>query len=236
MRTIPGRLLTETVTITPYLGVGAEGPAFATPVTVRAHVQADDTLAASDRGGLVGSARAASATNAHRIWIRPTTLTIAAGSKITARGFTLTAVKVLDYDTRGLPGPSHVEIRAEFVGFLADTTVTILRGTPTEDSFGDLIEVDTVVASALEAAIVEEKQTYSSPADQRAGVVETCNIRLRAGVDVREGDRISDDRSARQYRVTEVTHPRSTTGPALGTDDVMVVAHRVAATSTLPDQ
>jgi hypothetical protein len=235
VRSIPGRLLNETVVVTPYEGVGADGPTFGTPVTVRAHIQADTTMEASDRGGLVGAARAATATDAHRIWIRPPAVTILAGSKVAARGFALTAVKVLDYDTRGLPGPSHVEIRAEYVGFLPTTTVTILRGTPTADAYGDLVDVATVVASGLEAAIVEEKQTYSAPVDQRGGVVETYSVRLRAGVDVREGDRVRDDRTLTVYRVAEVTHPHTATGPALGTDDVMVSAHRVAATSTPPD-
>lgn len=233
MRTIPGRLLTESVTIRAYLGATAAGPQFGAAVTARAHIQAVGELAAADRGGLVGSARAATTTDGWRIWLRVGP-TITVGSRITARGQDMTAVKVIDHDGRGLPVPSHIELRCELTGFLADTTVTILRGTPTQNAFLDWVDVDTVVASGIAAAIVEEKQTSSEPADQRGGVVEVYNIRLRSTADVREGDRIRDDRTSHTYVVLEVTFPHTTTGPELGTDDVTAVCRRIAPTSTPP--
>ena len=227
--TLPGYLLADPVTIEAHRGPGA---VFGPPMNVRAHVQHTSRLPSSGASGK--AANPSEVTTTYTVWLRPGP-TVPVGSRVTVRGLRCAAVQVDINDHPNVPGPSHIEIRAEHSTFLPTTTVTVLRGAPVEDSFGDLIDVDTIVATGLDAAVMEQEQTYSPPAEQRGGVVESYRIRLHAGTDVREGDRIRDDHTSTMYRVVEVTHARTTTGPELGTDDVMVVATRVAATSTSPD-
>jgi hypothetical protein len=231
MGTIPAVLLRDTITVQRYAGLVDGVQQFASPATLRAHVQAAEEFKAADRGGLTGAARGATQSRGWRIWIRPVP-TVAPGSRVTCRGEQLTVVKAVDNDARGLPVPSHIELHCETLGLVATTTVTILRGAASTDAYGDLVDATTVVAAGLPASITEDRQTSGEPVDQRGGIVETYMVRIISGSDVREGDRIRDDRTAHLYRVLDVTYPHPTVGPELGTDDVMVTARRVSATST----
>jgi hypothetical protein len=198
-------------------------------VTLRAHVQHEAEMPSGAQSGR--AAQPTDVTTRHRVWINlgPT---VPVGSQIVVRGLTSVAAKVAVNDARTLPGPRHIEITAEHSTFLTSSIVTILRGLPTQDTFGDLTDAETVVASGMEAHISEDSQDSSEQADQRGGIVETYTVRLRPGADVREGDRIRDQRTTTVYRVLDVERQPSTVGPALGTDDVMATCRRVSATST----
>lgn len=219
MSTLPGFLLRDLVTVEPYLGVG---PTFGSATGVQGHVQEGRKLL-RDQG--------VTSETTMRVWLRGH-VAVPVGSRVTARDLVCTAVRVDVHTGLGLGTPDHLDVWCERTVFLPTTTLTQLRGEPTVDRFGDKITADTVIASGLPAHILEDTQERYDPAARRGGVIETFTIRLRAGVDVREGDRLRDDQvPARVYRVTSVVDAHSSTGPALGSDDVRVTAHRIGATS-----
>lgn len=216
---LPGFLLTETITVEPYTGVG---PVYGSARTVRAHVQEGRKLVKAE-GGYTAEVTS-------NVFIRPT-LDVPAGSRLTVRGRAMTAVAVHVNIGLGLPVPEHLDMWCEVCEFMPATTITVRRGTPTVDEFGDRVDSTTVVAAGLPALLVETDETSYRPNDQRAGVVEQFTIRLRSTADIREGDRLADDRTGRVYVAQSVVYPFSAVGPATGADDVRVVARRVAATS-----
>lgn len=110
--------------------------------------------------------------------------------------------------------------------YLATTTVTVYRGEST-DEFGDSVDADNVYATGLPVAITEQRQRSYQPSEQRTTVVEAFTIRLRPGADVREGDRLVDERDGQIYQVTEVHHPPTLVGVA----DVRATAVQVGAVS-----
>lgn len=230
MRTLPDMLLGDEVTVEPYTGIDADGPTYSAANTVWAHVQEGRKLVRSQDTGVTSEAR-------YNVFLRlaPTTQGVAAfpvGSRLTIRGQEATAVSVDVHNHATLPVPSHIEAWCELAAFLPTTTVTILRGSPTTDSFGDLAPSTTEVATTLPAHVIEDRQTRYRPAEERGGVVETYTIRLRSTADVREGDRVEDDHTGRIYLVQSVVKQHTSVGSALGDLDLRLVCTRVAATST----
>lgn len=223
---IPGWLLTETVTVQPLTTPPVAGPSWAAAQTVRAHVQEGRKLVRGDKGTL------AEATI--NIFLRPD-VDIPVGSRLTLRGQTCTAVAVDVNTTRGLaPHVDHLDVWCELCAFLPTTTVTITRGTPTLDAFGDPVDNNSVVAAGVPAAFIEDRQQRYDRADERGGVVEQFTIRLASTAQVLEGDRITDDVSAAVFQVFGVAYPPAAVGPELGDSDVRVMARRVGATSVPP--
>lgn len=222
MATLPGFLLTETVTVERYTGVG---PTYGAAATYAAHIQECRKLVTDKQGAFVSEACA-------EIWLRlgPS---IPTGSRITVRGLTCTAVQVDVHDTNGLPVPEHLDVLVELAEFLPTTTVTVTRGTPTTDAYGDKVDNTTVVATALPASFIEDKQQRWSPVDRRGGTVETFGVRLRSTARILEGDRLTDA-AGLIFQVLGVAYPPTATGPALGTDDVRLTVRRVSSVSALP--
>lgn len=111
--------------------------------------------------------------------------------------------------------------------FIATTRVDLRRTTtPDVDAWGEPVDADTTVATGLPAAISEDRQRSYLASGQREGVVDYYTIRLRPGVDVREGDRLVDA-AGTTYEAQSVS-----TQPAVyGRSDVRVSAIRTGATS-----
>jgi hypothetical protein len=99
------------------------------------------------------------------------------------------------------------------VSFLATTRVTILRGTAT-DRYGDEVDTDTVIAVDVPASILERPVTGARPASGRKDTPRTYALRVWKAVDVRQYDRIKDQRTGRIYAVT--TEAPSTNPVGLG--------------------
>ena len=222
MATLPGFLLTDTVTVEAYSGVG---PTYGTATLYKAHVQECRKLITDKQGAFVAEACA-------EIWFRlgPS---IPAGSRITVRGLTCTAVYVDVFDLNGLPVPEHLDVMVERAEFVPTTTVTVTRGTPSTDAYGDKVDNTTVVASSLPASFIEDEQRRWQPVDRRGGTVETFGVRLRSTARILEGDRLTDA-AGLVFQVMGVTYPPTAAGPALGSDDVRLTVRRVSATSALP--
>lgn len=105
------------------------------------------------------------------------------------------------------------------MNFLATTTVSILRGT-SENEYGD--EIDTalpgdVIATGIPASIMEQRtplsprgrRTVMQQANETPRDVRWLNIRLPAGTDVQQGDRLRDENSGHIYHVDTVASDSS---------------------------
>lgn len=82
----------------------------------------------------------------------------------------------------------------------ATCTVSILRGTTTTD-YDDLADVDTVVASGLPASLIEQRRIVTTFGDDRPQVVRYWTLRLLAGTDVRDGDRVKNEQTGEIFMV-----------------------------------
>lgn len=114
--------------------------------------------------------------------------------------------------------------------FIATTLVDVMRGTGT-DEFGDVTDLSAVVEFGLPAAVTEGTQRRYRPTEERGDVVEQYTIRMRPGVDVREGDRLVSQRDRAVYLVQGVTRSHSIVGAA----DVRVTAIRAGFQSMQAD-
>ena len=92
--------------------------------------------------------------------------------------------------------------------FHGNTTVSIMRGTTT-DEFGDEKDTLTVIKTGVRASIIEQSRRVFVPADNVDRVVRYVRGRLPSNEDVREGDRILDERSEVTYIVEAVVQPGS---------------------------
>lgn len=88
--------------------------------------------------------------------------------------------------------------------FLPTTEASILRG-ETIDSFGDPQDISTVVENGIPASIIDPVATVRTRGDTDPRVVRNTTIRLPAGTDVREDDRVLDERTGRIYAIDAVT-------------------------------
>lgn len=103
------------------------------------------------------------------------------------------------------------------MSFIASTLVSIMRGTTT-DRYGDEADTDTVVASAVPASILERPVTGTRPASGRKDTPRTYAMRVWRSVDVRQDDRVRDERTGIVYVV--MTYAPSTNIAGLGSTRV----------------
>ncbi|WP_050369931.1 hypothetical protein [Streptomyces acidiscabies] len=87
---------------------------------------------------------------------------------------------------------------------LANTTLSVLRGTTT-DEFGDEADNSTVIASGLPASLIEQVRQSYTPENPTPRVVRYSIARVNADTDIRETDRVKDERSNRTYIVQAVS-------------------------------
>lgn len=93
------------------------------------------------------------------------------------------------------------------------TTVSVLRG-ETLDEFGDPVDSDSSVRAGVPIAITEYSRRIFVAAEQRMTVVRQCWGRVRPGFDIREKDRLRDERTGRIYLVEEISQPALSTNLA----------------------
>lgn len=102
--------------------------------------------------------------------------------------------------------------------FLATTRVSILRG-ETQNTVGDPIDdnrfPDAVVPGLgdLPASLIEKSRKVYDFASQEQRTVRWVVGRLTPGTDIRDGDRVRDNRTGTIYALDEITRkPRSISG------------------------
>jgi hypothetical protein len=71
------------------------------------------------------------------------------------------------------------------------TTVSVLRG-QTTDSYGDVVDSDTVVASGIPASIIERTQRVHGPKDSEDRIIRIFKLRVPRGTGLLKDDRVKD--------------------------------------------
>lgn len=87
---------------------------------------------------------------------------------------------------------------------LPTTTVTILRGSTTDD-FGDTVAADTVAASGVPFSLLEQRRTVFTAVDNRVQQVLYYTGRAPGDTDIRLQDRVRDETTGSTYYVDSVT-------------------------------
>jgi len=94
------------------------------------------------------------------------------------------------------------------------TTISVYRGTTTND-YEDVVALNdetTLVASGVLASIIEQSRRVFTPVSDPAmdtRVVRYCTGRIRTGVDLRNDDRVKDERTGTIYIVEGMRQPSS---------------------------
>jgi Mg-chelatase subunit ChlD len=97
---------------------------------------------------------------------------------------------------------------------IATTTLTVLRGTTT-DGYGDEKDTDTPVAAGVIASLTEQSRRVTTRDDPTPRIVRYAVARVPAGTDIRDQDRVRDERTGAVYIVDA---PSSMANPALAVD------------------
>lgn len=91
---------------------------------------------------------------------------------------------------------------------LATTTVTVYRGTSTDD-YGDEQDTDTPVHTGIPASIVEQSRRVTTRDDPTPRIVRYAVGRVTAGTDITDQDRLRDERTGAVYIVDAVSQMTS---------------------------
>ena len=83
---------------------------------------------------------------------------------------------------------------------IATTRVSILRGTTT-DGYGDEQDTDTPVHTGIPASLVEQARRVTTRDDPTPRIVRYAVVRLPAGTDITDQDRLLDERTGVKYIV-----------------------------------
>lgn len=97
---------------------------------------------------------------------------------------------------------------------IATTTLTVLRGTTT-DAYGDEQDTDTPVATGVIAALTEQSRRVTTRENPTPRIVRYAVARVPAGTDIRDQDRVRDERTGAVYIVEA---PSSMANPAMAVD------------------
>lgn len=91
---------------------------------------------------------------------------------------------------------------------LATTTLTVYRGTTTDD-FGDAGDTDTIVHTGIPASLVEQTRRVTTRDDPTPRIIRAAVGRVTAGTDITDQDRIKDERTGAVYIVDAVSQMTS---------------------------
>lgn len=90
----------------------------------------------------------------------------------------------------------------------ANCTVSILRGSTT-DSYGDVVDQNTVVQSGVQAWIFEQNRRVFVPAEGAFRIIRTYAARVGSEIDVRKDDRLLHEQTTDIYLVTDLSDSSS---------------------------
>lgn len=97
------------------------------------------------------------------------------------------------------------------MSFRANTMISIKRGTVVGE-YGDDEDSDEVIASDVPASILPKPVTGTRPASGRRDTPRTYFLRAGLAVDLRQDDRVVDERTGRTYVVTTMAEPANFIG------------------------
>lgn len=97
---------------------------------------------------------------------------------------------------------------------IATTRLTVLRGTTT-DVYGDEQDTDAVIQTGIPAALTEQSRRVTTRDNPTPRIVRYTVARVAAGTDIRDQDRVRDERTGAVYIVDA---PSSMANPAMAVD------------------
>lgn len=106
--------------------------------------------------------------------------------------------------------------------FWPTTTVSILRGTTTNDA-GDVLDSNTAVYTGILASVMERSRTGIDTLTQDPRVYHYTTVRLPAGTDILDTDRLLDEKTGLIYTIADVARLAS----PVHTPDIRVDVNRV---------
>jgi hypothetical protein len=100
--------------------------------------------------------------------------------------------------------------------FRPTTLVTVLRTSPSNntDEFGDPEDNETESSTGNPFSIIMQSKRVFVPAENRTTIVQTIAGRCRANVDVKETDRLKDERTGYLYMIESIVEPQDPIGAA----------------------
>lgn len=94
----------------------------------------------------------------------------------------------------------------------ATTTVTILRGNPTYNEWGDEVDSDTVVASGIRASIIEQTVDAKTEITSVPHSYRFAKMRVTPGTDIRQQDRVYDERTEETWTIVQISRRANPVG------------------------
>lgn len=100
--------------------------------------------------------------------------------------------------------------------FRPTTYVTILRTSPSNltDEFGDPLDNESVASTGNPFSITQQSQRQWLPAENRTTIINNIAARCRGNVDVKNTDRLRDERTGQLYMIESIVHPQDPIGAA----------------------
>lgn len=89
---------------------------------------------------------------------------------------------------------------------LSSGRYTIIRGTTTQDEYGDETTSDDIAYEHVIGSIVERRRTVFNPQDSRVDTLRELIGRFPYNTDIQDGDRIKDEKTQKVYHVSAVYH------------------------------
>lgn len=97
---------------------------------------------------------------------------------------------------------------------LANTTLTIMRGTTT-DAYGSITDVGAPIYTGVPAAVVESSKVVMDPATQTPRTIRTSTCVVPGWTDVLTSDTIQDETTGNYYMINDIAvQPTGPTGIA----------------------
>ncbi len=97
---------------------------------------------------------------------------------------------------------------------IATTRLTVLRGTTT-DVYSDEQDTDTPILTGIPASLTEQSRRVTTRDNPTPRIVRYAVARVAAGTDIRDQDRVRDERTGAVYIVDA---PSSMANPAMAAD------------------
>lgn len=90
---------------------------------------------------------------------------------------------------------------------LATGRYTILRGTTTTNEYGDEVQSDDPIATHVLGSVLERTRSNYDPQSSRVVTLRNLTARFKSGTDIRDGDRVVDERTGIVFLVNSVNFP-----------------------------
>lgn len=83
---------------------------------------------------------------------------------------------------------------------------SIIRGTTSLSTYGDEVQTDTVLKAGVIGSVIEKTRQNFDPQSSRIVTLRQLTGRFKNGTDIKDGDRVKDEKTGTVYLVNSVSH------------------------------